>query len=541
MSFFLNLSSLNARQAQDSINNYYTIANFSTNTEDLLSAFEFYKNRKDENLKRKHTDKKVVEDLWQIAIIQLRLDLLNESETTAIEGLKTIENSNQLEESFTKESEIGLNNHLGRVSQEKKDYKEALNYYKKALNLSETLALKNSIRQNTGYLYYHLEDYDLSRKIFEDVLKDNLITDDTIKIARSMTYLGMSQSKLGIPTALENIEKALQLRKDINYDLGVFDSHYNLSEYYKDRDDNKKAKRYIEKALSIAKNKKDIGLKLSALSSIVDLNEDNYVQQFKFINDSISAARQQIKNQYSAKKYNVEKQVAIAQEYKLQKTIYLLLGLLITIIAIGLYFLLKSKHKKDKIKQAYQNETEFSKKVHDELANDMSDLMNFVAHKIDADATEKTTLLDTIEDIYVRTRDISTEKGSIDLTNFSQSIKHLLMQHNKEDTQVITNDVNTINWEKISSYKKIVVYRCLQELMVNMKKHSKAKVVSIVFKKVKKRLVIKYVDDGVGCSKEEAKRNGLLNVESRIKKIDGTFNFTTSKGNGFKATLEFNS
>ena len=206
-----------------------------------------------------------------------------------------------------------------------------------------------------------------------------------------------------------------------------------------------------------------------------------------------------------------------------------------------LYFLLKSKHKKDKIKEAYRKETELSKKVHDELANDMSDLMNFVENDIEVAQAKKSLLMDNIEDIYLRTRDISTETGSIDLVNFSDSIKHLLMQHNKPETKVVTNNVNTIDWQNLAEYKKVVIYRCLQELLVNMKKHSNAKVVSIMFKNHNKNNEIRYVDDGLGFSIDKTKLNGLSNVESRIKGIGGNFNFTTSKGNGFKATLEFNS
>ena len=115
------------------------------------------------------------------------------------------------------------------------------------------------------------------------------------------------------------------------------------------------------------------------------------------------------------------------------------------------------------------------------------------------------------------------------------------MQHNRKDTKVVINNINTIDWHNVADHKKMVIYRALQELMVNMKKHSKAKVVSIVFKENKKKKEIRYTDDGIGITNKEIKLNGLLNVESRIKGIGGSFNFTTSKGNGFKATLEFNS
>ena len=111
--------------------------------------------------------------------------------------------------------------------------------------------------------------------------------------------------------------------------------------------------------------------------------------------------------------------------------------------------------------------------------------------------------------------------------------------HNKQGTKVITNDVNTINSSKASDHVKLVIYRSLHELMVNMKKHSHAKAVSIIFQTVKGQNEIRYVDDGVGASISSIKTNGLQNVESRIKNIGGTFSFDTSNGNGFKAILKF--
>ena len=76
--------------------------------------------------------------------------------------------------------------------------------------------------------------------------------------------------------------------------------------------------------------------------------------------------------------------------------------------------------------------------------------------------------------------------------------------------------------------------------MVNMKKHSHAHLVSVVFKKAKNRNEIWYTDDGRGCSLREIKQNGLTNAEYRMKEIGGKLTFETSQGNGFKAIISFN-
>ena len=97
------------------------------------------------------------------------------------------------------------------------------------------------------------------------------------------------------------------------------------------------------------------------------------------------------------------------------------------------------------------------------------------------------------------------------------------------------NDLKTVNWRKISDEKKITIYRILQELMTNMKKHSKASHVVIAFIQKPKRIFINYLDNGIGG--ELKKGSGLQNTESRINSIDGKITFESVKDKGFKAKL----
>jgi hypothetical protein len=76
--------------------------------------------------------------------------------------------------------------------------------------------------------------------------------------------------------------------------------------------------------------------------------------------------------------------------------------------------------------------------------------------------------------------------------------------------------------------------------MVNMRKHSKASLVALTFKNDKNIFHIHYSDNGVGCDSTALKfKNGLQNVETRIKSLNGTLTFDTSINNGFKAIISF--
>jgi len=79
----------------------------------------------------------------------------------------------------------------------------------------------------------------------------------------------------------------------------------------------------------------------------------------------------------------------------------------------------------------------------------------------------------------------------------------------------------------------------LQELLVNMKKHSQCSLVVISFKKIENKLQIDYSDNGLGSTFDKINsRNGLQNVENRILAINGTITFDTKPEKGFKTSFK---
>ncbi len=78
----------------------------------------------------------------------------------------------------------------------------------------------------------------------------------------------------------------------------------------------------------------------------------------------------------------------------------------------------------------------------------------------------------------------------------------------------------------------------MQELMVNMRKHSSCSLVVIGFEAYKKGIEINYSDNGIGCSDLLNLKKGLQNAENRILSINGTITFETETNKGFKAKLK---
>lgn len=279
---------------------------------------------------------------------------------------------------------------------------------------------------------------------------------------------------------------------------------------------------------------------------MVQIDAKKNIVEFKFLTDSISKVKQANENKFAFIKYNYLKKEKEARENelkfkdsqiktekeKLNKTIFQSIAIIGLLIAIFVYFIIKNKHRKEKLLQVYKTETRISKKVHDEVANDIYHVMTKLQHH---DVNED-MVLDDLEHIYTKTRDISKESSPIDFNeDFKEVLSDLLVSYDSEDVSVVTKGLNDINWAIVTDLKKTAIYRVLQELMTNMKKHSSASIAVLTFKKMNSKLNISYSDNGVGSNLK--KHNGLQNTENRIKSLKGTIIFESNKNEGFKVKI----
>jgi len=191
------------------------------------------------------------------------------------------------------------------------------------------------------------------------------------------------------------------------------------------------------------------------------------------------------------------------------------------------------RHKKEKIREIYNTETRISKVIHDELANDVYNLMSGL------EAIAPAEMMDKLEHIYSRTRNISRENSEIDTgPGYLDHLTALLSAICPQDSRLILSGEKTISWNDLNPEKKFVTYRVLQEIMVNMKKHSRASLVALVFTEEEKHLKINYSDNGEGATRQAIKNgNGLKNVENRIFSVNGKLSFETEKGKGLKIRI----
>ena len=294
---------------------------------------------------------------------------------------------------------------------------------------------------------------------------------------------------------------------------------------------------------------------LKKLVTLTKINTETYSEEYIRVNDSITSVRNQAKNQFAKMRFDYSKELeqnqvlksrAIENQLVIQKqknNQLLLCGIIVFVIIVFYftYYYIKNKHQKEKITENYKTEQRIAARIHDELSNDVYHTLSFAEHTNLSDENNKTKLLDHLEDVYNRTRNISKENSVIPTgKEYMAYLKNLFLEFQDPQVKIITAGTDDFPFDDLNAIKKVVLYRIIQELLVNMKKHSQAHLVVLKFYKSSKYAEIQYADDGVGFDKNEKKlKNGLQNVETRIKTIKGSISFDPEIKKGIKIIIRF--
>ncbi|MFV5699804.1 ATP-binding protein [Flavobacterium sp. ZT3R17] len=497
-------------------------------------------------------NEKIIYSSLKMAIIQQMQGDYSSSETGATSVISYFRNTTN---PYYK---VAIYNILGINYKNLFDFDNAIYYYNQALHQAEDELQKSIIKNNIAVAYNDKHDYQSAINILFPLTLKKEIINNSENYARVLDNLGYSYFKIGNPKSLDYLNQSLTIRKKINDDFGITTSYHNLSEFYIKTNSNlsyKYAQLSYEKATKI----NSVDDRLKSLALLIENTIGNESKKFSLlhlkINDSINQVRQKAKNQFAKIKYDSKKEKEENLKLKTQKAEnalqleqqknknQLLYFVVVIIIALSIFILnfLVTKNKREKIKTSYNTEIRIAKKLHDELANDVYHTMAFAETQDLSTNENKEILLTNLDTIYSRTRNISKENSTIETgLHFISNLKEMISSFNNNTVNILIIGIDTINWTVLESNKKITVYRVLQELLVNMKKHSQSNLVVLTFKKNQKKLQIDYSDNGVGATFDEKKsRNGLQNVENRIQAIKGTTTFETKSDKGFKVNIIF--
>ncbi len=538
------------------INNAYWRQGYYFKEMDQLDSAYYYIN-KSYSLNLKLKDSIGAGDrLLDMAYIQKSFGDYNGGMVTATEGLHYLEGSKEIE------SIIGLYQTISICHKELGNSEEALRWNDKIFSLIKahpnskiTAANFSTIAITRANILATLNKFNASFGILDSIAK-NTKGVNPFQYSRATSNLGHYKwmENKNNPESESLLLGALQIRQELNTVPGLISSNVHLTKYYYETNKSK-ALEYAQEALknSIALNNSvailetlDLLLPLKmALGQDVSQEAIIYSQ----VRNKLEKTKQAVRSIYATSKYDndsLEKknlkllaQVAIKEK---QNILAISATVILFIVIVFVVFYKNQQNKKEQLEMAYRTELRLSKKLHDELGNDIFYLMTQLQNDPSTlEGSKDVVILEGLDSIYQRVRDISKEFTAINTgENFGKDFFALLNSYGSQKTKIITKELVPDFWNEVSAEAKIEVYRVLQELLVNMKKHSQATLVAITCTKNNKQVTVKYVDNGVGFSlKENYLVNGLKNVENRMNGIKGNIIFDSKLNKGVTAILTF--
>ena len=527
------------------------------------SAFFYYNEAKNLYVQSKRYVR-AGENCLNMAIILEKAGDYKGCEEIAVEGLGYLENDffklqNVITDKTDKKRRFalaGLENCIAISTRRRNILDDALIYCDRAIRHTPEAKNKLVYYNTKANVYLDKNEYDNAIEYYSKVISayDSIKTIGKIKLkVKALGNLAFTNwKKTGSPEYLDEIMNTLKLKDSLRDFDGIVITYGHLSEFFEESNP-EISRDYAIKMYNSARNLKRIEDALEALTKLIRLEKKStdkldYFDKYIALDDSLKKARANSSNKFAKIRYeskkrlrqlaelrasNAEKELSL-ERTKRQRTLATTVIIALLLVSFVVYKNITIKHNEEKIAQIYQTETNISKKIHDEIANDVYNTMT----KLQSQDFEKAdVILDDLDHIYVRAREISREHGSIDFEDDFENILHDLFLNFKSDqVSIITRGLNKMSWGGINPFKRATIYRVIQELLVNMKKHSNASMVIVSFKIIKKKMVITYSDNGVGCDLK--KKSGLLNVENRIRSFNGTINFRSEINNGFKAVIE---
>lgn len=443
-------------------------------------------------------------------------------------------------------------NELGMNSFKLKSYQSAHTYYDAALKFATNEGFIFVILNNKAVVYQYQRNYSQAILIYKRIISRN--KKDRRAYARTLTNISYAKwLNNSAYNAEPELLTALHIREKENDDWGKNSSYAHLADYYHDKNP-KIALDYAQKMYEISRKLNSPDDRLEALQKLVKLSPSpqnvKYFSIYEILADSLQTVRSTAKNQFAMVRYESEKNKAnnlklqkenTEKKYQIITRDLLLLGAVLLLIALSVIAFLWYRKRKQKMesdtKNAIRNsQLKTSKKVHDVVANGLYRVMTEIENRENLD---RNLILDKLEDMYEKSRDISYDELQFTDQNFHEKIANLLTSFASDTTKVLFMGSTEDLWKKVNVQAKFEIEHILQELMVNMKKHSMGSNVVVRFEQINNDINIYYTDDGIGITEETKFKNGLTNTGNRIKCIHGKITFDIKAEKGLKIQISF--
>lgn len=463
------------------------------------------------------------------------------------------------------------------------DKKEDLSYFyeaKKYIYKANIDSLKPRINHNIGAVYIELGELDSAEVYLKEVFSLIKNTEKYVELSKSCAVLvELYFQKDDYESALKFIEKAEKYAKMANSDGEYAFARIKRGLYHIELKQYKESIPYFEEVKNIYENQHEeqgmqyvYRLLADATANSIDPKIALLYQDYYQLKDSIFKKESTEKLALYKTAFETEKKdlqiklqnTTLKEEQEksfLTKVIFTVV--LVMILLIVLVFYLHFKHKQ-KIKAEIekieaenlrkQAELEAKEKERNRLATELHDnvgsSISFMSLKIDwllnqeqlnnSNKAEVIQLKETAQDVISGLRETlwTLNTKSISNIDLCDKLKVYIKKHLFCSLKI--NDQLNHEFE-IPNEDVLTLYRCSQEIINNINKHSNAKTVVVQFiSSVENELTMIFTDDGVGFNfLEKDESYGLRNLKARMEKIKGVFLVKSSLGNGTEIKISY--
>lgn len=426
---------------------------------------------------------------------------------------------------------IAAYHQLGLLYEKQQNYREALNYYRRSSEISDSLDFVSRARENTPEAY--------SRNFMRDV------------------FGSINQKSESADSILKTIDK----KKSLNDTLALSINYFNLGLFYKGKQQLAQSETVLLNCLDYAGKIHYTDMQNSALTVLADLYElqGDYKKSVACIK-----RRMELNNPANLRnsktigelqtKYEItqrEDQV-LRQQFEITKRNYWMTGIAITVVlllVIGFIYYKQTRLKQQNIAMQAIIATEESERkriaqdLHDSVSQTMSAAkMNLavIGGELTFTSDEQKKRFDNaikmVDDGFKEVRTISHNMmpWALNETGLARVIEQFIK--NTENSTIAMNFMSRGFDAPFDGTTEVILYRVLQEAVNNVLKHAQANRLDIsLLKDEEGNISLSIEDNGIGfdMAAGEAKRGmGLNNLYSRINFLKGKVEYDSHPGKG---------
>jgi ligand-binding sensor domain-containing protein/two-component sensor histidine kinase len=226
-------------------------------------------------------------------------------------------------------------------------------------------------------------------------------------------------------------------------------------------------------------------------------------------------------------------------------TWYFKIGIILA-IGLGIYFIYRTRINKYILIANIKNR--ISRDLHDHIGSSLSSIsiMLNVAKSI-VDRRQIQSILDKV----AQTSHITQENlddivwninpKSSSLTNIINRMEEFVYSiFENQSIRVVFNIDEAVKKINLRLDKRYDLYLIFKELINNAAKYSSASEITILLDKERDSIKLEYKDNGVGFDvSKQTDGNGILNIKSRSKNLNGNLIYESSPSNGTRVVLKF--